>query len=379
MTNLTQTAGVRPSTNSIVGLILIIAAVIAALIFIDSTLEKAEQRDLKRQAQQAHRQGTQLVKQGKMNQGIELLSKAHALQRENTLYELDLVDALIAARRTDEAQSLMNEILVREPDDGRSNLSAARLMLQTGKAADAISYYHRAVYGEWPKNAAAHRVSARIELVYVLVNEHRNRELLAELLNLEAEDGADPSIQKTLGHLFLVAGSPSRAAAVYQAMINRDPKDADTRAGLGEAELEQGRYRNAQAAFRAALRYKPQDASILRRLELSNMLTELDPTPRQLASQEKYRRSIRILQLAYDSLNACIAKHSGTPASESVQQLSAAHDMLAAKPPLNAINEFSEGVLGVAEKTWKTRFTLCGSDASPQDESLRLIIEKLER
>jgi hypothetical protein len=109
------------------------------------------------------------------------------------------------------------------------------------------------------------------------------------------------------------------------------------------------------------------------------MLTELDPTPRQLASQEKYRRSIRILQLAYDSLNACIAKHSGTPASESVQQLSAAHDMLAAKPPLNAINEFSEGVLGVAEKTWKTRFTLCGSDASPQDESLRLIIEKLER
>jgi tetratricopeptide (TPR) repeat protein len=377
MTNANQTAGTRPPTNTIVGLVLIIAFVIAALAFIDSALEKVEQRDLQNQARQAHAQGAQLVKQGKLNQAIELLRKAHTWERGDTLYELDLIDALIAAKKADEAEPLMNEILLREPDDGRSNLIAARLMLQKGKAADAISYYHRAIYGDWPEDAPARRVSARMELVHLLAAEGRNKELLAELLPLQEEPKTNIPIQRALGHLFLVAGSPSRAAAAYRDIIDHDPNDADAHAGLGETELEQGEYRNAHAAFLAALRYKPQDASIQRRLDLSNALTELDPTPRRLASMEKYRRSVHILQLAYDDLNACIAKHPGTPPPETNRLLSAAHEALAAKPPSNAANELSEGVLGIAEKTWQARVAACGPAVSPEEDPLRLIIEKL--
>jgi len=130
MTDSNQAAGVRPSTNSLIGLVFIIAFVIVALAFIDSALEKAEQRDLESQAQQAHAQGAQLVRQGKLDPAIELLRKAHTLERDNTLYELDLIDALVAAKRSEDAQPLMNEILLREPDDGRANLSAARFALE---------------------------------------------------------------------------------------------------------------------------------------------------------------------------------------------------------------------------------------------------------
>ena len=373
MTGSTQDAGKRPGTNSLVGLIIVIALVIAALAFIDSALEKIERRDLESQARQNHARGAQLVKQGKFNPAIELLRKAHTLERDNTLYEIDLIDALVAAKKSEDAQPLMNEILLREPDDGRANLSAARLALQNGKSVDAISYYHRAIYGDWPQNASAHRVAARMELVHLLAAEKKNQELLAELLPLEEEAKTNIPIQRDLGHLFLLAGSPNRAAAAYRAMIDRDPKDADAHSGLGDAELEMGQYRNARSAFLTALRYKPHDASIQKRLDLSKALTNLDPTPRRLASMEKYGRSIHILQLAYDNLNACLAQHPGA----ATQSLSKARDALAAKPPTHASNELSEEVLGIAEKTWQARAASCGASVSPEDEALRLIIEKL--
>jgi hypothetical protein len=112
-------------------------------------------------------------------------------------------------------------------------------------------------------------------------------------------------------------------------------------------------------------------------LDLSNALTELDPTPRRLASIEKYRRSLHILQLAYDNRNACVAKRPGVPPGETAQLLSAAHDVLSRKLPPNATNELSEGVLGIAEKIWQTRVEACGASVSPDEEPLRLIIEKL--
>jgi tetratricopeptide (TPR) repeat protein len=372
-----QTPGTRPPTNTILGLIAAIVFVIATLTFIDSTLEKAERRDLESQARRAHLEGASLLKQGKASQGIDLLRKAYTLERANTLYELDLIDALIAAGKTEEAEPLMNEIMLREPDDGRANLSAARLMLEKGKTGDAVSYYHRAIYGEWPEDALAHRVAARMELVHLLVKAGRNQELLAELLPLQEDARKDMAIQKELGHLFLVAGSPSRAAASYQALIDRNPNDADAYAGLGETQLERGGYRDAHAAFLVALRYKSEDPSIRRRLDLSSALTDLDPTPRRLASMEKYRRSLRILQLAYDDLHTCIAKHPGTPSAQTTQLISTAQKALSSKPPSNATNEVSEGVLGTAEKTWQARVYACSANVSADEEPLRLIIEKL--
>jgi thioredoxin-like negative regulator of GroEL len=370
------TPGVRPSGTSILGLIVALVAVIAGLLVVDSTLERAEQRELQSSAERNFTQGLRLLREGRAKDAVDPLRKAHALERDNTDYELELIDALIGNGKTAEAEPLVNEILLREPNDGRANLTAAHLMVKEGKTTDAESYYHRAIYGEWADNAPAHRVSARMELVQLLVGKGKKEALLAELLPLQAEAKKNVAIQKSLGHLFLIAGAPERSAEVYHALIAQNPKDAEAYAGLGEVLLEQGDYRAAHSAFLAASSHAQDDTLIRLRLELLSTLTSLDPTPRRLPSLEKYRRSVRILQLADTDLNGCIAKHPPPVSDETAQLLSTGQTTLAAQPT-TATNELSEGVLSLAEKTWQARLQACGPSTSSDEEPLRLIMGKL--
>ena len=106
-------------------------------------------------------------------------------------YELDMISALIALGRTADADPLMDEVLQRKPNDGAVNLAAARLKVKEGDQEAAVSYYHRAIYGEWTKDPAARKRDARFELVDFLLKEHSKQELLAELITLEAESDGD--------------------------------------------------------------------------------------------------------------------------------------------------------------------------------------------
>lgn len=373
--NPTTNPGVPASRT--LALVAIVALVIVALAAIDSFLENVEQSELQSQAQQSYAAGARLLREGKANQAVDSLRKAHALERKNSPYELALIEALMAAGKTDEAEALMNETLQREPNDGRANLIAARFMSKKGRIADAESYYHRAIYGEWADNAAPHRTSARMELIDFLVADGQKEELLAELLPLEDEAGKNRSIEKRLAGLFLVAGSPSRAADVYRTLIQQNRKDANAYAGLGEAELERGDYRAAHAAFSEASLLKPGDTSIRRQLELSTTLTALDPTPRRLASVEKYHRSRRVLELAYADLEHCIANHPAVATDETAQLLKDAEDAVPGQAPAHATNELAEGILELSEKVWQARIKSCGTGTAPDEEPTRLIMEKL--
>ncbi len=383
--NLTADARTRGPT---LGLIAMIVIAIAGLTALDVFLEKTQQAEIESSAQRFYLEGRRLLRQGKAEQAVEQLRRAHALVRENPNYELELINALMAAGKIDEAEPLMNDILQREPNDGRTNLIAARLSVRKGRTADAEAYYHRAIYGEWPDSsgnaddggqAAQYRIVARMELIDFLVANGKKQELLAELLPLQEEAGNDPVIEKKLAHLFLIAGSPSRAAEVYHALIQQDPRDAEAYAGLGEAELEQGRYQEAKGAFIKAVAYKPDDPSFRQGMQLANTLTALDPTPRQLSSAEKYRRSLHILDLSRARLERCIASHPTVSSNETEQLLKAALDGLSQKVPVQMTNEVAEETLGLAEKIWEARIKACGASTSAEEERLRLIMERLGR
>jgi tetratricopeptide (TPR) repeat protein len=369
------------------GLIATVVIAIAGLTALDLFLEKTQQAELQSSAEHFYVDGSRLLKQGKAEQAVELLRRAHALVRRSGTYELELINSLMAAGKIDEAEPLMNDVLQREPNDGRANLIAARLSVKNGRSADAEAYYHRAIYGEWPDSsgnadsgqAARHRISARMELIEFLVEKGKKQELLAELLPLQEEAGNDPVIEKKLASLFLVAGSPSRAADVSHVLIQQDPKDAEAYAGLGEAELAQGRYREAKAAFITAVARKPDDTSLRQRIELANILTALDPTPRQLSSAEKYHRRLRILELSRASLEKCVTTHPNVSSNGADELLKAAQDALSRKAPAHVRNELTEEMLGLAEKVWQDRITMCGASTSADEEPLRLIMETLAR
>ena len=357
-------------------LIAIIALVIAGLTMLDRFLAKAQEAEVQHLAERSYGEGLRLRQAGKLNDAVDAFRKAHALEPEQKEYELELIDSLIAARKLDQAERLMQDILDRDPNDGRANLLAAHLMLARGKEVEAESYYHRAIYGEWPSDAAAHPISVRMELADFLAARGKQEELLAELLPLQEEVGKDPTKERQIAQLFLVAGSPSRAAEEYRALIKQNRNDAAAYAGLGEAELQLGEYGVAHEAFLTAAARKSADPSIQRNLELSSKLMALDPTPRKLTSMEKYRRSLQILDLAWSSLEGCAANDPALNYGETGQLLTSANQTLTSKPPTRITNEIAEHALGLAQDMWQARMKACGAD-SPSEQPLQLIMQKL--
>ena len=357
---------------------LAIVLVVIGLGAVDQFLARVESAEIRNSAQRSYLTGTRLLADSKAAEAVDALRDAHALERSNADYELQLITALMADGKSAEAEPLLTEILQRQPNDGRANLIAARLTVQKGNTAEAEAYYHRAIYGEWSGDAAAHCVSARMDLIDLLARKSQKQELLAELISLEAQSTVSVDIRRRLAELFLFAGSPSRAANVYEALIKTDPKDITAYEGLGDADLEQGQYAAAHEAYLRAFYRDPNNASVRAHLQTLNTVTGLDPTIRRLTSAEKYRRSIRILDMTRAALDPCPAP---APDESRQQLLKTAETTIAAKAPAHVTNEAAEGVLSLAEQVWHAGAQAC-EDKSPRSkprdqDALDLIMDKL--
>jgi thioredoxin-like negative regulator of GroEL len=281
------------------------------------------------------------------------------------------------AGRVVDAEPLMNEVLERNPDDGAALLLAARLNAKKGKPVQAAAFYHRAIYGEWPTDAREKQIAARIELVDFLKSHGQTEDMLAELILLQEEAGKDKALLLKTAHLFLLAGSARHAESAYRAVISLDPRNAAAYAGLGEVELEAGDYRRARDEFLLAKARDPNNQYIQERLELAKALEELDPTSRRLPSLEKYRRSVKILQLARDDLQACLRLRPAAATQTATDQMTEANNLTPETSPAVVNNELAEHVLDVAQQLWQTRVKDCSLPTAPDGDQLRLIMEKL--
>ena len=359
-------------TSKFTGVAITLVAIVVALSALDQSLARVESSELHDAAQRSFQDGLRLLAAGKAGEAVDSLRAAHSTERGNPDYELTLISALMGDGRTADAEPLMNEMLQRAPNDGRVNLIAARLMAREGKAADAEAYYHRAIFGEWPAEAPERRIEARVELIDQLIKQNRKQELLAELISLEAEPAAGADVRRRLAGWFLLAGSPARAAEIYRAMAANDPKDLAAAEGLGEAELERGQYDAARAAFLQGSFQHPNDASMRAHLDTLNTVVALDPTLRQLTSEEKYRRSLRILDMARAGLGPCAGKST---------LATAASVALSARAPAHVTNEDAEKVLALAQQAWRARSDTCGGVVPESTdggaEALSLLMKKL--
>jgi tetratricopeptide (TPR) repeat protein len=350
-------------------------AAIAILWTADVTMARVERAERQNQAHGYWSRGLRLLGAGHAPEAEDLLRKAHAMERANPDYGLDLATALTAGAKFDDAGDLLDDLLNASPNDGPTNLAAARLSVRRGRVEDAKAYYHRAIYGVWRTGASRHRVETRLELANLLDSVGAATELLAELLPLEAEVQGNPPEEKRVAALYLEAHSPARAAAAYRALIAADSNDPDVYSGLGEAELASADYSAAASAFRSAQRLQPDNPQIQARLDLAAEMATLDPTLRRLASREKYGRSVRLLQAARDSLSAC------APSGEFTGNLdmTEADRLLQQRAPLQVTNEASEDLLALAERIWHARLRACGAAISPEEEPVSRIISALSQ
>ena len=344
---------------------LIVALVIVALAGVDLALEKTERAELSSVAADYEQTGLRLLQEGHVPEAVEALRQAHTLARRNRDYQLALVRGLTAQNRFSEAEALLNELLQQSSNDGAANLAAAHLMAARGDTEQTESYYHRAIYGEWPRDAEDAQKRVRLELIEFLARINRPQALLAELISLQARPELDNHIQQQIAALFLKAGSPGRAVQVYQSLLAKQGQSGDLYKRLGEAELATGDYSGALSSFLKAFRLNPADNAIRGRMELAGSMASLDPTPRRLSSREKYRRSMRILELADERKSKC------THAEDQTNQV-------ASRPaPAQITNELAESQLSEAEQMWKESLAECGPSTSAKEEPLRLIMLKL--
>lgn len=348
---------------------------IAVLFAVDTFLARTERTETQVDAARLFEQGRVSMQRGENEKAIEALKEAISIERGNRDYLLALAQAQSAARKTADAESTLMELLQSDSTDGLPSLIMARVLVKEGRFAEAISYFHRAIYGRWNEDAAQNRLRARFELIDLLAQRNSQEELLAELLPVQGQPRLDLRARTRIGRLFLLAGSPARATEVFRGILNDAPGNAEAYAGLGEAEFARGNYGAAQRDFQTTLRLAPNDQATRRRLDLCNELLILDPTMRGLSPMERFRRSVRLVELTLDDTRRCTGQN---PSPELQELLDKAKTALKAHVGAARQSEASESNLDLAEQLWQTRKKECQSPP-PSDSPVALVVARLAR
>ncbi len=365
----------RPSElPSIAGTLALVLLSIVALLLVDTLLARVQRLEGEADARRLYNQGQQLMKGRQYTEAINRFRSALSVSRGNAQAQLALGQALLAVDRLTDAETVLNEVLQRDPTDGPANLTMARVMVKENRPNEATAFYHQAIYGHWSQDAVANRVAVRFELIDWLLNQHAGREVLAELLPLQDQAPEDVNTRMRIARLYLVAGSPSRAAGLYREVLGGMPQNSEARAGLGEAELAIGNYRLAVFDFQAASRLSPDDQAVRKRLELARGVLALDPLARGLSSLERYRRSLTLLEQVLDRVNSCAAQK----ASETLRDLMNRCRAAIRQPVSPRFREkTTESYLDLAEQTWQSGQAECGSSLSRSEDLLTLVMTKL--
>ncbi len=361
-----------------------VISAILLLFTLDTYLARRELSESLVEAKRSYDAGLQLMKQGQYDRAAEQFRAALVVARENPEYQLSLAEALIDGGRLPEAESDLADVLAHDGTAGAPNLAMARVLTKEGRIQEALSFYHRAIYGQWKENALAHRVAVRFELIDLLVERHQTEGLLAELLPLQEEAPNDLATREKLASLFTAAGSPTRGADLFREVLKSDPKDATAYAGLGDAEFARGNYRTALQYYETALRLHPDDDRARRRAEVCNQVLELDPTQRALSTEEQYRRSVKLLGLVVDDVRQCLgARLSGNASSGLApalrETLQNAGEALKQRVPSARQHAVLESNLDFLDKLWQARKTECKGDAAPIEETLSLVLNRLDQ
>jgi len=352
-----------------------VALAAAALVVVDSVLANTEQRETSLEAARFYREGESLMRQHQYADAADSFHSAIANARDNPDYPLALGQALLEAGQLDEANTTLTDLLQADSMAGAPNLAMARVFAKEGQFEQAAFYYHRAIYGQWKQDADTNRITVRFELADLLARRNSKAQLLAELLPLQEEASPDADTQARLARLYMIAGSPSRAETIFRELVHASPQDAAAHKGLGDAEFALGNYTAAQPAFVSSLRLAPgaPDAVSTRKaLELTDQVLNLDPMRRGLSGQERYQRSVHVLQLVLDRATQCM-----TPAHAQAEKplLDSANAALTRRVAANGQIEATEADLDAAEKLWQAEKTDC-KPAATADDPLQLVLSK---
>ena len=275
----------------------------------------------------------------------------------NTDYRLALGLALAKMGQMDDGAVYLKELLKRQPDNGSANLGLARIAASRHDTPDAITYYHRAIDGSWPKGQEQNRIEARFELADYLAKQGQKTQAIAELLAAlgQVQERRTEKTDRAAAARVWIAAAVRRC---FPRLLRADGQDAEAYRGLGAAQLAQDNYLAARNAFNAALRINPSDEISRAQLELCNSVLALDPDARGIRSAERYKRSQTLLAGALALVDQCAAVSQANPQlAENAKKAQPQH------PRASGLGDATEENLTLAAKLWRARQSACPTQA----------------
>jgi tetratricopeptide (TPR) repeat protein len=275
------------------------------------------------------------LKQRHFELAVNEFRTALLYSRNSYAYQLDLAEALIGLKRTNEAYAYLVNLWGREPENGLVNLELARIAVQRGETDQALRYYHNAIYAIWPGDQEAEGRNARLELIEYLLAIKAMTPAQGELIALAANLNDDPAMQARVGDLFLQAYDYEHALAEYRLSLKVDQHNSAAWAGAGTAAFQLGRYDLAQRYLEAAVTANPDDLQSADRLKTTELVLKMDPFRRQISVDQRHRVVVEAFAVAGERLNSCaVVKNSTGTASSATAKLRLADEWAQMKPQI---------------------------------------------
>jgi tetratricopeptide (TPR) repeat protein len=291
----------RREATLIIALLAIGVVLFSATWFLTHAFEDRRQK----LAEQWFAAGQQSLSDGQPQQAISDLRSA-LYYHDNDLYRLRLAEALAAANYADQAKAYLLNLWEERPGSANINLELARVAAQQHDTADAIRYYHGAIFGVWDGNAIEHRLQTRLELIRFLIHQNSIPAAYAETTSLAASVPlSDPQMRTVTGDLFARTGDFGGALTQYQAALKSDPRLFAALSGAARASFASGEYRRAKQYVEEALREKPEDAELSTLLQQTNLILDSDPLEHYLSRGQRMQRAMNAFNQAGQRLQQC--------------------------------------------------------------------------
>jgi tetratricopeptide (TPR) repeat protein len=313
------------------------AAALAGVALVATVLAYYYRSERAARATAFYRAGEDLMAQDRAVDAIEqfrsALSISHSVADRQALGL-----ALVAADRGGEAAIYLEDVLRVHSNNGAANLGMARIRAREGRIDEAAAYYRRAASGSWQQEEAENRLAARLELMDMLDRAGRRSSAQAELLLVVAE--ARHATQAT-GRPAQRLGATARGDRRLHEIVQRNPRDGEAWASLGETEFALGEYAGAREPFRKAEELGAGEA-VTHDAALSEQVLSLDPRLRGLSTRERRQRSRQLLEKVADTMQACGSE----------------------RPALSPKSEFTTADIAMAEHLWAQRPAGCKADTA---------------
>lgn len=308
--------------------VVLLLLTVAAVVAFAAVSHLVTRYNLNQQARgrKLYAQGVADLNAGDAKQAVEDFRAALTCDRTNPQYQLSLGRALRDTGNLDEAESYLQSLWERTPEDATINLALARVAARRGNLEEATRYYHNAMYGVWPNDADANRRKTHLEFIEFLLQKNYLAQARSELVELAAFLPLDPSLHLRTAQLLTVAQNYSDALAEYEKVLRLDHVNPAALAGAGEVAYLSGHYLTAQRYLREAVNVNPSDSHSRTLLASADMILENDPFVGRISDAERNRRIAADFTHAGDRLTDC-AQHKGidlTPANPSSSSTSTA-------------------------------------------------------